>query len=165
MPQCSEERRLVGHTEKYSVMWYWLGQFLGIYPKSFQSMPLQGWRTFVPRIFYPWTLILDFWSLEDFCSQTFVPRRTFDLRTVVPQRTFIPWPFLVPRTFVPRPPGNKSPGNKSPTRNENPLGNKSPFPLDGDQKSRNKSLKIKSTGNESPSAPLYNLSHINLIAE
>ena len=60
------------------------------------------------------------------------------------------------------PSGNKSPGNKSPTGNECPLGNKSPgnkslgnkspFLLGGEQKSRNKSPGIKSPGNKSPSA-------------
>ena len=47
-----------------------------------------GWRTFFPRTFVPGCLIL-----EDFCSQTFVPRRifvhrTFDIRTLDPQRNF-----------------------------------------------------------------------------
>ena len=78
-----------------------------------------------------------------------------------------------------RPLGNKDPGNQSPPENkcrgtkcllwnnsltgkESPLGDKSPgnkslrnkstFPMGGYQKSRNKSIKIKSSGNESPSA-------------
>ena len=75
-------------------------------------------------------------------------------------------------------PGNKSPGNKSPpgnkclrrkclTGNKSPLGNKSPgnkglgnkspFQLGRYQMSRNKSLKIKSPGNESPLAKITNM--------